>query len=109
MYACIRITTGLCHAQYASDGVAHHVVALLLSRGFCAQSTRYNMVHFTPVNQIGGSGSAYSLSDQLAVDTQALGTRCVYSECNNGCVRSKDTPHHNSFVRFGLATCDRVF
>eukprot|EP00040_Diaphanoeca_grandis_P022413 m.120406 g.120406 ORF g.120406 m.120406 type:complete len:1491 (+) comp28801_c0_seq1:247-4719(+) len=30
----------------------------------------YNMVHFTPVNTIGESGSAYSLSDHLSVDKQ---------------------------------------
>lgn len=32
----------------------------------------YNMIHFTPIQQLGGSASAYSISDQLCLDSRYL-------------------------------------
>ena len=39
-----------------------------LSRLQVSKETNYNMVHFTPVQHLGASNSAYSIKDQLAVD-----------------------------------------
>ena len=38
-----------------------------LSRLRTSKETAYNMIHFTPVQQLGASNSAYSIRDQLQV------------------------------------------
>ena len=37
-----------------------------------AKQTGYNMLHFTPIQQLGSSRSAYSISDQMKIDSSYL-------------------------------------
>ena len=45
-----------------------------------AKEAGYNMVHFTPIQQLGSSRSAYSISNQQRMDTAYLPTGQVHSE-----------------------------
>lgn len=45
-----------------------------------AKEAGYNMVHLTPINQLGSSRSAYSISNQLRIDSSYLPTGYTSSE-----------------------------
>ena len=47
-----------------------------------AKESEYNMIHFTPINQLGSSRSAYSISNQLRMDSSYLPTGYTSSESN---------------------------
>lgn len=60
---------------YSLDGICciTHITKLLgpltewEERLRVSHEAAYNMIHFTPIQQLGGSESAYSISDQLAL------------------------------------------
>ena len=45
-----------------------------------AKEAGYNMIHFTPINQLGSSRSAYAISNQLRLDSSYLPTGYTTSE-----------------------------
>jgi len=65
---------------YSLDGICciTHITKLLgpltewKKRLKVSHESAYNMIHFTPIQQLGGSASAYSISDQLHVDNRYL-------------------------------------
>ena len=60
---------------YSLDGICciTHITKLLgpleewEERLKLTKEAAYNMIHFTPIQQLGGSASAYSISNQLAL------------------------------------------
>ena len=73
---------------YSPDGVAcqTYITKLLgpLSEWKCrlqvAKECGYNMVHFTPIQQLGSSRSAYSISNQLRLDSSYLPSSHTHTE-----------------------------
>ena len=67
---------------YSLDGICciTHITKLLgpltewEERLKVSKEAAYNMIHFTPIQQLGGSESAYSISDQLALCDRYLPT-----------------------------------
>lgn len=50
------------------------------SRLQVAKESGYNMLHFTPIQQLGGSCSGYSISNQVRLDSAYLPSNYVHSE-----------------------------
>ncbi|XP_071756275.1 glycogen debranching enzyme-like [Centroberyx gerrardi] len=50
-----------------------------------AKETGYNMIHFTPLQKLGSSGSCYSLTDQLELnpDFSPKGKHCTWMDIGN--------------------------
>ena len=73
---------------YSPDGITclTYITKLLgplaewKSRLQVAKESGYNMVHFTPIQQLGSSSSAYSISNQLRLDSAYLPGNYVHSE-----------------------------
>lgn len=65
---------------YSLDGICciTHITKLLgpltewEERLRVSHEAGYNMIHFTPIQQLGGSGSAYSISNQMALCNRYL-------------------------------------
>lgn len=73
---------------YSPDGIScqTHLSKLLgplsqwKERLSVANECGYNMIHFTPIQQLGSSRSAYSISNQLKVDSSYLPTNYSHRE-----------------------------
>lgn len=51
-------------------------------RLLAAKEAGYNMIHFTPIQQLGSSRSAYSISNQLRIDSSYLPSGQSHTEVN---------------------------
>ena len=78
---------------YSFNGITcqTHITKLLgplsewLSRLQVSKECGYNMIHFTPIQQLGSSRSAYSISNQLQVDSSYLRPGFVHSNVEVPC------------------------
>lgn len=78
---------------YLQDGICciTHITKLLgplkewEERLRVSHKAAYNMIHFTPIQQLGGSGSAYCISDQLSLpaDYRPQNTNITYTGMEN--------------------------